>query len=140
MTYLNYSWCKQYVSCSELYYTGYSYDTASNNGWFKITNCNLPYVKQRRDSYFYFLDFKYWRIFKIMTANEGIGMDLGLTNLLFYFKSYNPFLWELSVLLLGTIPLILRVFKDSILVKLGWFRKWTILESLKGLSTVLDKF
>ena len=45
-----------------------------------------------------------------MTTNEGIGLDQGLTNLLFYLKCYNPFLWELSVLLLGTIPLILRVF------------------------------
>ena len=133
-------WCKEYVSHSKLSYTGYSYDTASNNGWFKITNCNLPYVKQRRDSYFYFWDFKYWRIFKIMATNEGIGLDLGLTNLLFYFKSYNPFLWELSVLLLGTISLILRVFKDSILVKLISFRKWTIIKCLKGLPTVIDEF
>jgi len=120
---INYLLCKEYVSHSKLSYTGYSYDTASNNGWFKITNCNLPYVKQRRDSYFYFWDFKYSRIFKIMATNEGIGLDLGLTNLLFYFKSFNPFLWELSVLLVGTISLILRVFKDSILVKLRSFRK-----------------
>ena len=119
MARINYLWCKEYVSHYKLSYTGYSYDTASNNGWFKITSFNLSYVKQRRDSYFYFLEFKYSRFFKIMATNEGIGLDLGLTNLLFYFKSYNPFLWELSVLLLGTIPLTLRVFKDSILVKLS---------------------
>ena len=70
----------------------------------------IIYVNQRRDLYFLFSDFNDSRFFKIMTTNEGIGLDQGLTNLLFYFKSYNPFLWELSVLLLSTIPLVLRGF------------------------------
>ena len=62
VTNINYLWCKLYVSHSKLSYTGHSYDTASNNGWFKITNCNLRKPTQRFS--FLSLGFQRFKIFQ----------------------------------------------------------------------------